>query len=159
MSLVLGLPPPPPRLPCPSLVLSRSCVSLAVRLERLTASVSTCPFQIHHAVFQTAHSIGFNLSVSNTACCFNRFPNTACCIPNVVNRIRQPMPERPPFERRKGWRSQGAVTLGWIHRPFPPLVPSVSAVAYRVAASTLSLGSNQPHGRNWSCISGITPYR
>ena len=37
----------------PSLILNGSCVSIAVRLQQLRASVSSCPFQKQHAVFQT----------------------------------------------------------------------------------------------------------
>ena len=35
------------------LITHGSCVSIAVRFKRLTASVSTSPFQIQHTLFQT----------------------------------------------------------------------------------------------------------
>ena len=37
----------------PNLTSDGSCVSIAVRLKQLTASVSACPFQIWHASFRT----------------------------------------------------------------------------------------------------------
>ena len=37
----------------PNLISNRSCIGIAVRLKQLTASVSTWPFQMQHAIFQT----------------------------------------------------------------------------------------------------------
>ena len=36
-----------------NLISKGSCVSITVRLERLGASVTTCPFQMQHATFHT----------------------------------------------------------------------------------------------------------
>ena len=37
----------------PILISNGSCVSIAIRLKQLKSSVSTCPFQIQHSIFET----------------------------------------------------------------------------------------------------------
>ena len=158
--MCLDTPPPSPRLPCPSLVLSRSCVSLAVRLERLTASVqpvhskyimlyskrltasvSTCLFQIQHAVstgpFQTQHAV----------------------FPNEVNRIRQPMPERPPFEPTERLEVTRGGNLRLNTSTFSSLGPFSFGCRLSCGSQHIKFRFEPTTRPKWSCISGITPYR
>ena len=81
-----------------NLISHGSCISVAVRLKRLRPSVSLCPFQIQHAVYQTDEL----------------HPPAKECPPAGL-------------KSRKGWRSRGTVTLekrqGRTSRPSPCFKP------------------------------------